>query len=296
MQKAIDAFWRAAAYCLHPRVIGLSLLPLLVAVLLAVGLGYFYWEAATEAVSAWLERWSLSQYVFQWLDSVGLSAFRAAISPFLVVVLAVPVVAIVSLLLVALMMMPALVRLVVSRRFAQLESRHRASWLVSLGLSLGVTAVALFLTVLSLPLWLIPPFALVVPPLIWGWMTYRVMSFDALAGHATAEERQTLLRQHRQPLLVMGIVCGYLGAAPAALWALSVFTVFLAPVLVVVSIWIYTLVFAFSSLWFCHFLLAALHELRARGPTDVLDPLARGPGAGSSDVDTIPYVEVVRKS
>jgi hypothetical protein len=33
-------------------------------------------------------------------------------------------------------------------------------------------------------------------------------------------------------------------------------------ILVPVAIWIYTLVFAFSSLWFAHFGLAALHALR----------------------------------
>jgi hypothetical protein len=30
-----------------------------------------------------------------------------------------------------------------------------------------------------------------------------------------------------------------------------------------VAIWIYTLVFAFSSLWFTHYCLAALQQLRA---------------------------------
>jgi hypothetical protein len=34
--------------------------------------------------------------------------------------------------------------------------------------------------------------------------------------------------------------------------------------LVPVAIWIYTLVFAMSSLWFAHFCLAALHALRAQ--------------------------------
>jgi len=41
--RVADAFWRAAAYCLHPRVIALSLLPLLLAGALALGLGYFFW-------------------------------------------------------------------------------------------------------------------------------------------------------------------------------------------------------------------------------------------------------------
>ena len=35
MQGLADSFWRAAAYCLHPRVIGLSLLPLVIGGLLS---------------------------------------------------------------------------------------------------------------------------------------------------------------------------------------------------------------------------------------------------------------------
>jgi hypothetical protein len=37
----------------------------------------------------------------------------------------------------------------------------------------------------------------------------------------------------------------------------------LAPVLVPIAIWIYTLVFAFSALWFAHYGLAALQARRA---------------------------------
>ena len=54
MRLLLDAFWRAAAYCLHPRVIGLSMLPLGLMVLLAVGLGYFYWDTAVQWVLAWI--------------------------------------------------------------------------------------------------------------------------------------------------------------------------------------------------------------------------------------------------
>ena len=40
------------------------------------------------------------------------------------------------------------------------------------------------LIVLSIPLWLIPPLVMVLPPLIWGWLTYRVFGYDVLAEHA----------------------------------------------------------------------------------------------------------------
>jgi hypothetical protein len=38
----------------------------------------------------------------------------------------------------------------------------------------------------------------------------------------------------------------------------------MAPILVPVAIWMYTLVFAFSSLWFAHYTLAALEQLRKK--------------------------------
>src|SRR5450755_2424590 len=46
MTLLLDAFWRAAAYCLHPRVIVLSILPLVAVGGVAALLGYFYWEGA----------------------------------------------------------------------------------------------------------------------------------------------------------------------------------------------------------------------------------------------------------
>ena len=86
-------------------------------------------------------------------------------------------------------MAPALTRLVAERRFPALEQKQGASFFGSVARSLGLTLLALLALVVSMPLWLIPPLVLILPPLIWGWLTYRVMSFDALAEHASREER-----------------------------------------------------------------------------------------------------------
>ena len=102
------------------------------------------------------------------------------------------------------------------------------------------------------------------------------MSFDALAEHASRQERLALMRGHRLPLLGIGIVTGYLGAAPALVWAVSVVSLVFAPLLIVVSVWLYTLVFAFSALWFIHYALAALEALRASQPEAVSPVAARG--------------------
>lgn len=263
MKAMTDAFWRAAAYCLHPRVIGMSLLPLVVGLGLSVGLAWAYWDAAVAAVVAAIDDWPRLDAALRWLEAATGAGVRAALAPMIVVALALPAVVALSVLLVALMMVPTIVDLIAVRRFPSLERRRGAGALHSAGWSLMCTLLAFAALALTLPLWLVPPFMLVLPPLIWGWLTYRVMSFDALAEHASADERRALMRRHRWPLLGIGIVCGYLGAAPTLLWAVSAATLILAPLLIGVSVWLYTLVFAFSALWFAHFCLSALDALRA---------------------------------
>jgi hypothetical protein len=283
MSLLFDSFWRAVAYCMHPRVIALSFLPLIFMVVLSFGLGYFFWEGAVAAVAEWLQAMELLQMFLGWLERIGAGGLRTVFAPLLVLVLATPVIVLLCLLLVALFMTPAMVDLVGQRRFATLERKHGGSLLVGVLWSLGSTLVALVALLISLPLWLIPPLVLILPPLIWGWLTYRVFAFDALAIHASAEERKTLLRQHRGNLLLMGILSGYLGAAPSLLWASGAMFIALAPLLVPVAIWIYTLVFAFASLWFAHYALTALERLRSQALVEVVDfaelpPLDERPG------------------
>lgn len=262
MRQMLDAFWRAAAYCLHPRVIALSVLPLVLMVVAALGLGYLFWDRAIDAVNATLEGWSLVTSLFTWLERFGLAGLKSALAPLIIVFLATPVIVIAALLAVSVLMTPSMLELVAQRRFPKLERRHGGSaWRGALG-SLLATLLALLLMGLSVPLWLVPPLVLVIPPMIWGWLTYRVLSYDVLAEHASREERHELIRRHRPALRAMGVLAGLLGAAPGIVWASGVMFVALAPVLVPAAIWIYTLVFAFAALWFAHFALAALEALR----------------------------------
>ncbi|HSV84060.1 MAG TPA: EI24 domain-containing protein [Ramlibacter sp.] len=264
MPLFLDSFWRAVAYCLHPRVIALSLLPLVLLVILTGGLGYFYWDSAVNGVFMWLESWALLSRIGGWLQEVGAGGLRNALAPLLIIFAVTPVLVVLVLLVVALLMTPAVVNLVSRRRFPALERKKGASFVRSALWSLGSTALAIMALLASLPLWLIPPLILVLPPLIWGWLTYRVMAFDAMAEHASGEERRLLLRRHRLWLLAMGIATGLLGAAPSIVWASGWFFAAAFPILIPVAIWIYTLVFAFSALWFAHYCLAALAQLRGQ--------------------------------
>ena len=267
MNLMLNSFWRAAAYCLHPRVIALSFLPLIIMVGLALGVGYFFWEPVLEWVRVSLDSFGWMTTIWTWLQNNGMGSLKTVLVPLLVIFAITPVVVILSLILVAVLMTPAMVSLVAERRFPKLEHKKGASFAAMVGWSFSSTLLAVLAMLVSIPLWFIPPLILIVPPLIWGWLTYRVMSFDALAEHASSEERKALFKNHRGNLLVIGIISGYLGAAPSLVWASGALFAAAFVILVPVAIWIYTLVFGFASLWFSHYCLAALAQLRAEKAT-----------------------------
>jgi MFS family permease len=283
MNLFLDSFWRAVAYCVRPRVIALSFLPLILMVALSLGLGYFYWDMALDWVRSALDASAMVTTMLDWLQGIGAGALKPVLAPLIVIFAVTPLIVVVSLLIVALLMAPALVALVAERRFPALERKRGGSWLGALVWSLGSTLLAMVALIVSVPLWLVPPLILILPPLIWGWLTYRVMAYDALAEHASREERNEIFRRHRGWLLGIGVLTGFLGAAPSLLWASVALFAVAFVVLVPIAVWVYTLVFAFSALWFAHFSLAALQSLRA-------ETAAPPPPAPAPSLDVPPVV------
>lgn len=280
MSLLLDSFWRALAYCLHKRVIVWSLLPLLVMALMAWLLGYFFWADAVLKVQSLLDGVGWLHSLWLWLQERGVGYASEVVASMFVVLGATPVLVVLVLLLVGLFMAPVLTQLVAEKRFAGLEKKHGGSAVASLLWSGGSTLIALLALFVTLPLWVFPPLMLVVAPLIWGWLTYRVMAFDALSEHASKDERRALFARHRMSLILMGVICGYLGAAPGVVWISGLLFLAAFWILVPIAIWIYALVFAFSALWFAHFCLAALEQMRAQTMPSAADPqVPFAPGA-----------------
>jgi hypothetical protein len=262
MKLFVDSFWRALAYCLHPKVIMLSLLPLILMAVIVTGLGALYWEQALSAVRTGMEAGPVMSWAWTWLERVGLMNLKAVLAPLVIILAVTPVVMVMSLLAVSFMMTPALVSLVGTRRFPKLERKHGGSLGQSVLWTLMSVILAMGALILTLPLWWVPPLAILLPALIWGWLTYRVMSYDVLAEHASSPERVELMKRYRFQLLGMGVLTGAMGAAPSLVWASGALFAAAFVILIPIAVWIYTLVFIFSALWFVHFLLLALSQLR----------------------------------
>ncbi|MDE1183891.1 EI24 domain-containing protein [Paraburkholderia sp.] len=263
MNDLLRSFGRALASALHPRMLWLTFMPFFAASVVWGVILWFSWQTLIGATRIWLEGWPLTLTLYRLFDWVGFSALHVALAPFIVVAVAIPLIVVSILLLIATLSMPGVVRHLAARQFAGLEMRRGGTWYGSLGHSLWTTAVCIVLLFVTLPLWLIPPFFALIPPLLWGWLTYRVMTYDALALHASVDERRALVRRYRWPLLAIGVASGLLGSLPTLLWASSVWMVVLFPVVTAVTIWIYAFILVFSALWFGNYCLRALQRMRA---------------------------------
>jgi hypothetical protein len=283
MRLLLDSFWRAVAYCFMPRVMLLSLMPLALLLVLSLSWGYFYWESTQDWVRDTLSSWLLLQSAMDWLQEHGAGHLQSVLVPIVVIFAITPVLVIITLLAVSWLMSPGLIKLVVDRRFGHLALKRGGSVWIGVFWTLVSTLAALLAMVITLPLWLVPPLMFVVPPLIWGWLSYRVMVFDALLNHASREERIAIGRKHRVWLLLIGVLTGYLGALPSVVWASGALFAAAFLVLVPVAVWIYALVFAFTALWFAHYSLAALEQHRAQNDVVVVGASVPVPALASED-------------
>ncbi|MDL2354616.1 MAG: EI24 domain-containing protein [Pseudomonadota bacterium] len=265
MRAVLTAYGRALASQFSGRMLMLSILPFVLSVALWGALLYAGLQPLIDYVQALFAGHDGFRASGGLLAMFGLGMLKTMVVPLVAMLLLLPLMILTSLLFMGVAAMPAIGRHVGARQFATLEMKQGGSLLGSLGLSLGTVLLFMLLWLLTLPLYLFPPLALATQVVLWGWLTARVMSYDALAAHASADERRALLLAHRWPLLAIGMVSGAAGALPGVVWiGGALMSVLLFPLLAMLSLWLYLVIFIFTGLWFQYYCLQALRELRAR--------------------------------
>ncbi|KVO77346.1 hypothetical protein WM28_13650 [Burkholderia ubonensis] len=271
MNDLLRSFVRALASALHPRMLWLTLMPFVVSALFWGVLLWFAWQTLVDAARGALDGFALTTALYRVFDLIGLSQLHAVVAPFVVVALAVPLIVLTVLLLIASISMPVVVKYLSSRQFAALEMKRGGTFVGSMFNALWTAFAGIAAFVVTLPLWLIPPFFALLPPVIGGWITYRVMTYDALAEHASRDERRALVQRHRWPLIGIGVATGLLGTLPTFIWVSSVWMMVLFPFVAAAMIWVYAFILVFSALWFGHYCLRALEDLRATPRATTID-------------------------
>ena len=238
MNDVLQAFGKAFRGVLHPKMLALTIWPMLVALALWLGLAWFYWDNWSQ----WLSSLASGSDVGNWLAQRGFSELVRYSALLLLSLLVAPMILITAVLLAAVLAMPLIVNFVAARDYPALEKRRGGTVFGSIVNSLIAILVFAGLWIVTLPWWLTGMLAPVVPVVLTAYLNQRLFRYDALSDHASAEEYRAILEASWGRMYVLGAMLALLYYVPLAN--------LLVPVL--------------SGLAIAHFCLAELARLRQR--------------------------------
>jgi hypothetical protein len=208
MNAIPDALLRALKSLLAPRMLAWMLAPMLLALLLWGALAGVFWSDWKLALGAWLA--SQGAWLPDWALHVLLAYGVVAILTLLLL----PAVYATALVITSVFAMPVMLRHVAGRDYPALSRLHGGSNAGSALNAAFALAVYLALWLVTLPLWLLGPFAAILPVLLNAWLNQRLFRYDALAEHASRAEYAALVEREQGPLLMLGGILGLIHLVP----------------------------------------------------------------------------------
>ncbi|MFV0282298.1 MAG: EI24 domain-containing protein [Castellaniella sp.] len=242
-----QAFRRAIASQLHPRMLAALFMPFAIAFLGAVLLLWFFWQPLTGWLDQEASTWGLFNTVDGWLVAIGLFSLKLWLVPLLAAGLLLPMAGILGLVIAAVFVMPIVLRHLERRDYQGLTRQGRNTTALGIWNAIWVGTLFCLGWLFTMPLWLIPPMALILPVFWWAFALNMMLRVDAMIEHASPTERRLLWRRHSRQLWL--IAAG------------------LAVVNLIPLFWLVMPVF--SALVYAHFCLEAIRRLRAEITIDL---------------------------
>lgn len=189
---------------LSPKMLILTLWPMLLALLFWGGLAWFFWDQWVGDLTLFAAQNGIEDRLAQW-GFVWLAHWLAV---GLLLSLLLPAVYVSSLVFASIFAMPAMLKFVSSRDYPLLEMKHGGTGVGSLANSLYAVLVYLILWIVTLPLWLIPFGAIILPVLLSAYLNQRLFRYDALMDHASREEFREIKFRARGGMFGLGAILG----------------------------------------------------------------------------------------
>jgi len=234
------AFRRALISQLHPKMLAALFLPFVIALLGAIVLLWAFWTPLTQWLDGQMSQWAVVDQFDQWMLAAGLFSVKVYMIPVLAAGLLLPLAGILGLVIAAIFVMPIVLRHLEKREYKNVRRQGQHAVAVGAWNAVLVGTVFVFGWLLTMPLWLFPPLALVLPVFWWAFAFSKIMRVDALVEHANGPERRLLWRRHNLEYWTLGLCLSVINLFPPMWLVLPVF----------------------SALVFAHYSLEALRQYR----------------------------------
>ena len=132
----------------------------------------------------------------------------------LLFLLLLPAIYVTALLITSIFAMPMMVTHVAQRSYPQLEYKHGGTTLGSVSNSVWATVHYIVGSIISLPLWLFAPLAVIVPLLLLAYINQRLFRYDALSEHASTVEYTSIAAASKRDFFILGVAVGVLQFVP----------------------------------------------------------------------------------
>ncbi len=224
---------------MHPIILLILLVPMLIALAIWMSVGWAYWAPWTSAI----QNAVVDHATFTWAANWDMATLASWIAATVVLAILAPVVILTALLFATVFAMPVLVRHVAQSDYPHLERRHGGTVFGSISNALGAIFLFALLWIVTLPLWLLGPLAVLLPLILSANLNQTLFRYDALSDHADAAEMKQIFEFARGRLFLLGLITG-------AMYFMPPFNL-VAPV--------------FAALAFIHLCLHELQEVRLGG-------------------------------
>ena len=182
------------------------LTPALLSLLLAIGLAIWALGWAVEQMMAFPPMTLLVSWGLVWLAHI-LAYLGGWMAIFALAYL-------MASLLAAIVIMPLMLRHLSQGEYRDVAAMGKDSFVAAAVNSIGASLIFIVAWVVTIPLWLIPGFSLLVPLLLMGWLNRRTFAYDALSMHATESEWASLRAAQKTPLFMLGLTMALLAHIP----------------------------------------------------------------------------------
>lgn len=247
MNKVLRALKQSLEACLDVRILLFLFVPFLLCLAIALVLFFTVGTMWIASLSSGVENsWMMQFFSEKWqiLSQGTISSFSYIVALLVAMLVILPFSYLVAILLVSIVLLPFILRILEKKDFAGLDKKRGGSNFVSVLNSLKVGVIYFVALAATLPLWLLPGFAIALPVILSAYLNKNIFVYDVLQDYATKEEREQLEKENRGYLYVLGIILGLLNYLPLA----------------------FVVIPTFAGLAYSYFCLNALKELRENRP------------------------------
>ncbi len=206
MREVMLALSRTVANLRNRKVWLYVLAPALFSLLLSVGLAIWALGWVVEQMMAYPPMTLLVGWGLVWL-----AHFLAYLGGWMAIF---AVAYLTASLLAAIVILPLMLKHLSETEYRDVAAMGRDSFVAAALNSLFASVTFVIVWLVTIPLWLIPGFSLLVPLLLMGWLNRRTFAYDALSMHASDGEWQAIRSAQKMPLFMLGLTMALLAHVP----------------------------------------------------------------------------------